>query len=196
MNKLLILDRDGVINEESVAYVKSPDEWHPIPNSLEAIALLCQQGWKIAIATNQSGIGRGYYDEKTLLAIHDKMHHALDALGGKIHFIAYCPHHPDAGCACRKPKVGLLAQIASTFNLPFPFDTHRIPFIGDSARDLIAADVAGCQPILVLSGNGEKTLETLQVQTPELLAKTLVCRDLMTAVTNLSIFQENTYAQI
>ena len=184
MKKLLILDRDGVINEESIAYVKSPEEWHPIPGSLEAIALLCQRGWQITIATNQSGIGRGYYNAAMLNNIHNKMHQALDALGGKIHYVSYCPHHPEAGCNCRKPKLGLLEQIAAQYDLPFPFDTHTIPFIGDSARDLIAADAAGCLPILVLSGNGQKTLEGLQKESAEstesaakaqaLLAKTLV----------------------
>lgn len=199
MTKLLILDRDGVINEESAAYVKSPEEWHPIPGSLEAIALLCQRGWEITIATNQSGIGRGYYDEAMLTKIHNKMHQALDALGGKIHYVSYCPHHPEAGCACRKPKVGLLEQIAAQYKLSFPFDTHTIPFVGDSARDLIAADAAGCQPILVLSGNGRKTLETLQKESAEptasgektraLLEKTIVCADLMAAVKTLPLFQ-------
>jgi D-glycero-D-manno-heptose 1,7-bisphosphate phosphatase len=200
MNKLLILDRDGVINEESTAYVKSPEEWHPIPGSLEAIALLSQTGWQIVIATNQSGIGRGYYDESMLSRIHNKMHQALDALGGKIHHIFYCPHHPEAGCLCRKPKVGLLEQIATQYDLSFPFKAQTIPFIGDSARDLMAAHDAGCQPILVLSGNGEKTLKTLQAastetseygkETQALLKKTIVFPDLLTAVKNLEIFQD------
>ena len=205
MEKLLILDRDGVINEESVAYVKSPEEWHPIPGSLEAIALLSQRGWKITIATNQSGIGRGYYDEDVLANIHDKMHQALDALGGRVHYISYCPHHPDAGCGCRKPKVGLLEQIATEYHLPFPFDTATIPFIGDSTRDLIAAHAAGCQPILVLSGNGKKTLATLKAESQgttdaakeaqTLLSKTIVCNDLMTAVQTLPLFQPEYTAQ-
>jgi D-glycero-D-manno-heptose 1,7-bisphosphate phosphatase len=183
--KLLILDRDGVVNEESEAYVKAPEEWHPIPGSLEAIALLCQRGWEIVIATNQSGIGRGYYDATMLNRIHDKMHKALDILGGKIQHVFYCPHHPNAGCACRKPKLGLLKQIAAQYKLPFPFETP-IPFIGDSARDLLAADAAGCLPILVLSGNGEKTLKTLQAESAKILVGGA---DLMTAVQTLPIFQ-------
>jgi D-glycero-D-manno-heptose 1,7-bisphosphate phosphatase len=201
MSRLLILDRDGVINEESAAYVKSPEEWHPIPGSLEAIALLSQRGWQIVIATNQSGIGRGYYDEAALTHIHNKMHQALDALGGMIHYVFYCPHHPEASCNCRKPKVGLIEQIAVQYALPFPFDVPVIPFVGDSARDLIAADTAGCQPILVLSGNGQKTLISLQTESAQstdfakkaqaLLEKTLVCADLMAAVQTLSIFQGN-----
>jgi D-glycero-D-manno-heptose 1,7-bisphosphate phosphatase len=205
VKKLLILDRDGVINEESAAYVKSPEEWHPIPGSLEAIALLCQRGWKITIATNQSGVGRGYYDEATLSNIHNKMHLALDALGGKIHYVFYCPHHPETGCSCRKPKVGLLEQIAAQYNLPFPFHAHSIPFVGDSIRDLIAADAAGCLPILVLSGNGQKTLENLQKESNAstesaeksraLLAKTIVCPDLMTAVKILPLFQNTRTAR-
>lgn len=146
--KLMILDRDGVINFDSEEYIKSPDEWNPIPGSLEAIAGLKRAGFTLAIATNQSGIARGLYDLKTLDAIHAKMQNALSVLGGSIDAIFYCPHHPDEGCECRKPNPGLLHQIAQHFSV----NLKNIPFIGDSIRDLQAAKKAGCDPILVRTG--------------------------------------------
>ena len=151
--KLVILDRDGVINYDSPHFIKSPQEWQPIPGSLEAIAQLNQAGYSVAIASNQSGLGRGLFDESTLTAIHHKLQTALARLGGHIDFIAYCPHLPDTGCECRKPNPGLLQQIATHFKI----DLKGIPFVGDSLKDLQAAENAGCNGILVMTGNGENT---------------------------------------
>lgn len=151
--KLVILDRDGVINHDSDAYIKSPEEWKPIPGSLEAIALLNQAGCHVVVATNQSGVGRGLFEMATLNAIHDKMHRALGLVGGRIDAIFFCPHAQDAGCACRKPKPGLLEDIARRFNTSL----RDVPSIGDSLRDLQASAAVGAQPILVLTGKGSKT---------------------------------------
>lgn len=143
--KLVILDRDGVINHDSPHYIKSPEEWVPIPGSLEAIAKLKRAGYHIAVATNQSGIARGYYDLSTLERIHQKMHDALAMLGGKIDTLVFCPHAPDEGCQCRKPAPGLLLEIAKKLQV----DLHGVPFIGDSLKDVQAARAVGCRPILV-----------------------------------------------
>ena len=151
--KLVILDRDGVINHDSASYIKSPAEWKPIPGSLEAIALLNQAGYRVLVATNQSGIGRGLFDMATLNAIHDKMHRALGLAGGRIDGIFYCPHAQDAGCNCRKPKPGLLEEIGRRFGVSL----EGVPFIGDSLRDIEAALAVGAQPVLVLTGKGKKT---------------------------------------
>lgn len=151
--KLVILDRDGVINHDSAAYIKSPEEWKPIPGSLEAIALLNQAGYRVLVATNQSGVGRGLFDMATLNAIHDKMHRALSLVGGRVDGIFYCPHAQDAGCACRKPRPGLLDEIARRFGVSL----EGVPFIGDSLRDLQAGAAVGAQPVLVLTGKGKKT---------------------------------------
>ena len=150
--KLVILDRDGVINHDSASYIKSPDEWKPIAGSLEAIALLNQAGYRVLVATNQSGIGRGLFDMATLNAIHDKMHRALSLVGGRVDGIFYCPHANDAGCACRKPRPGLLDEIAKRFGVSL----DGVPFIGDSLRDLQAGAAVGAQPVLVLTGKGKK----------------------------------------
>lgn len=152
--KLVILDRDGVINEDSDNYIKSVDEFIPIPGSIEAIAKLCSAGYTVAIATNQSGIARGYYDVATLDAMHDKLRHLLAEQGGEIATIAYCPHGPDAHCDCRKPKAGLLKQISETLNTSL----EGVPAIGDSLRDLQAAQAVSARPILVRTGKGERTL--------------------------------------
>ena len=151
--KLVILDRDGVINHDSASYIKSPDEWKPIAGSLEAIALLNQAGYRVLVATNQSGIGRGLFDMATLNAIHDKMHRALGLVGGRIDGIFYCPHAQDDGCNCRKPKTGLFEEIAHRFSVSL----EGVPVIGDALRDLQAAASVGAQPILVLTGKGMKT---------------------------------------
>ena len=151
--KLVILDRDGVINHDSASYIKSPEEWKPIAGSLEAIALLNQAGYRVLVATNQSGIGRGLFDMATLNAIHDKMHRALSLVGGRVDGIFYCPHAQDAGCACRKPRPGLLDEIAKRFGVSL----DGVPFIGDSLRDLQAGAAVGAQPVLVLTGKGKKT---------------------------------------
>ena len=152
--KLIILDRDGVVNRDSDQYIKSPDEWRPIPGSLEAIARLNHAGYRVVIATNQSGIGRGLFEASTLVAIHEKMHKALAQVGGRIDAIFYCPHSGDSQCDCRKPKTGMLKEIGVRFGV----DLAGVPCIGDSLRDLSAAEAVGAQPILVLTGKGEKTL--------------------------------------
>jgi D-glycero-D-manno-heptose 1,7-bisphosphate phosphatase len=152
--KLIILDRDGVINEDSDAYIKSPEEFIPLPGSLEAIARLKQAGYTIAVATNQSGIARGFYDENTLAAMHEKLAQLLDQCGGRVDYIAYCPHGPDDDCACRKPLPGLLYEIRDHFKI----DLTDVPMIGDSLRDIQAARKVGGYPILVKTGKGERTL--------------------------------------
>src|SRR5258706_6281977 len=145
--KLIILDRDGVINRDSEQFIKSPDEWRPIPGSLEAIARLNQDGYRVVVATNQSGIGRGLLDMAALNAIHDKMHKALGHAGGRIDAVFYCPHAQDANCNCRKPKAGLLQDIAHRFNT----ELTDVPCIGDSLRDLQAAATVGALPLLALT---------------------------------------------
>ncbi|BCM24413.1 D-glycero-beta-D-manno-heptose 1,7-bisphosphate 7-phosphatase [Methyloradius palustris] len=152
--KLVILDRDGVINKDSSQFIKTPDEWIPIPGSLEAIALLNQHGYRIALATNQSGIGRGLFDMAALNSIHDKMYRALVQVGGRIDALFYCPHAAEAKCECRKPKSGMVDEIARRFGV----DIKGVPSVGDSLRDLQASVARGAQPILVLTGKGETTL--------------------------------------
>ncbi len=151
--KLVILDRDGVINFDSAQFIKNPAEWKPIPGSLEAIAKLTQAGYRVVVATNQSGVGRGLFDMNTLNQIHEKMHKALFTVGGRIDAIFYCPHAADSECDCRKPKPGMFKRISDTFNA----DLTGVPAIGDSLRDLQAGVSLGCKPILVLTGKGEKT---------------------------------------
>lgn len=152
--KLVVLDRDGVINVDSVHFIKNTNEWVPISGSLEAIALLNQSGFRVAIATNQSGISRGLFDMVTLNAIHDKMCRALNALGGRIDAIFYCPHSADDHCDCRKPKPGMMEEIGRRFGM----DMKGVPMVGDALRDLQAGAALGMQPILVRTGKGEGTL--------------------------------------
>jgi len=154
MTKLVILDRDGVINYDSDDYIKSVDEWRPLPGSLEAIARLNQAGYKVAVATNQSGVARGYYDLAELEAMHDKMQALLNEMGGKVDFIAFCPHGPDDACDCRKPLPGLLHQIAAGLNV----DLNGVLVVGDSLRDLESAMAVGACPVLVRTGKGGRTL--------------------------------------
>lgn len=151
----IILDRDGVINYDSEAYIKSPDEWIPIPQSLQAIAELNRAGFKVIVATNQSGVARGYYDLETLDKIHHKFKLALASEGGQIHDIFFCPHHPDEGCLCRKPKPGMLQDIQRKYAL----NLTNTFFIGDSFSDVQAAQAVGCKPLLVLTGKGKQALE-------------------------------------
>ena len=151
--KLVILDRDGVINQDSDQFIKNPAEWKPIPGSLEAIARLNHTGYRVVVASNQSGIGRGLFDMGALNAINDKMYRALAQAGGRIDALFYCPHAADANCDCRKPKPGMFLDIAQRFNVALA----GVPSVGDSLRDLQAAAAAGAQPILVLTGKGEKT---------------------------------------
>jgi D-glycero-D-manno-heptose 1,7-bisphosphate phosphatase len=152
--KLVILDRDGVINEDSDDFIKTLDEFIPLPGSLEAISRLKQAGYQIAVATNQSGLFRGYLDQNTLNAMHDKLNNLLAEVGGSIDGFFYCPHGPDEGCDCRKPKPGLYNQISQQFNLLL----EGVPVIGDSLRDLEAARAVGAKPILVRTGKGLRTL--------------------------------------
>lgn len=147
----IILDRDGVINYDSVEYIKSPEEWQAIPGSLEAIAKLNQHNFQVLVATNQSGVARGYYDLITLNRIHEKMFNELLKRGGHIQEIFYCPHHPQDNCPCRKPKPGLIHQMQSKYALN-PAETY---FIGDSLVDVQAANAVGCKPLLVATGKSK-----------------------------------------
>lgn len=151
--KLIILDRDGVINYDSSQFIKNPEEWKPIPGSLEAIARLCQADYRVVVATNQSGVGRGLFDMSMLNAIHDKMHKAAAQVGGRIDAVFFCPHTAESNCNCRKPKSGMIEEIAERYNT----DLHGVPAVGDSLRDLESVVRLGAQPILVLTGKGAKT---------------------------------------
>lgn len=153
-NKLIILDRDGVINEDSDAYIKTVAEWIPISGSIEAMARLHKAGYTLAIATNQSGIGRGYYNVATLDAMHDKLRQLLAEQGGAVDYIAYCPHVNADNCNCRKPKPGLLLEIAQHFDA----DLAQATVIGDSLRDWQAANAVGAQCVQVRTGKGLRTL--------------------------------------
>ncbi len=148
--KLLILDRDGTINADSTDYIKTPEEWTPLPGALEAIARLNHAGWHVVLASNQSGLGRGLFDVAALNAMHAKMNKLLAVAGGRVDAIFYCPHTPDDNCHCRKPEPGLFEQIGERYGV----DLANVPAVGDSLRDLVAAARAGCQPHLVLTGNG------------------------------------------
>jgi len=151
---LIILDRDGVINYDSDQFIKKPEEWKPIPGSLEAIARLNQADYRVVVATNQSGIGRGLFDMSMLNAIHNKMHKACALVGARIDAVFFCPHTNDNGCDCRKPKSGMLEEIAARYNLS---DLNGVSVVGDSLRDLQPAAVLGARPYLVLTGKGVKT---------------------------------------
>ena len=153
MSKLIILDRDGVINFDSDQFIKNPEEWKPIPGSLEAIARLCQADYRVVVATNQSGIGRGLFDMPTLNAIHEKMHKACALVGGRIDAVFFCPHTNDSNCGCRKPMSGMFEEIATRYGVSL----KGVPAVGDSLRDLEAAARLEAQPILVLTGKGAKT---------------------------------------
>ena len=154
--KLVILDRDGVINADSDEYIKSPAEWHPIPGSLEAIARLNQNGYQVAIATNQMAIARGLIDMRMLNAIHQKLHLSALAVGAHINAIFFCPHAIDEFCDCRKPRPGMLTEIGKRFGVSL----KGVPMVGDALRDMQAAFEVGCSPYLVRTGKGEKTLQT------------------------------------
>jgi D-glycero-D-manno-heptose 1,7-bisphosphate phosphatase len=150
MMKLVILDRDGTINEDRDDYVKSPQEWVPIEGSIEAIARLSHAGWRVVVASNQSGLGRGLFDMATLNAMHEKMHKLLALEGGKVEAIFFCPHTTEEGCECRKPSSGLFEQISARLGLSL----KGVPTVGDSLRDLQAGYAVGCEPHLVLTGKG------------------------------------------
>ena len=150
--KLVILDRDGTINSDSDDFVKTSDEWLPLPGALEAIARLNHAGWHVVIATNQSGLGRGLFDVESLNAMHAKMHKLLAVHGGRIDAVFYCPHTAEENCHCRKPEPGLFEQIGERFNVQL----SSVPTVGDSLRDVLASAAAGCEPHLVLTGKSEK----------------------------------------
>jgi len=151
--KLVVLDRDGTINYDSDQFIKSPAEWKPIKGSLEAIARLTQAGYRVVVATNQSGIARGLFDTAMLMSINDTMQRAVTRLGGRIDAIFFCPHAADSDCECRKPKPGMLREIAQRFNASL-VDVHAV---GDARRDVEAAAAAGARPVLVLTGKGKAT---------------------------------------
>jgi D-glycero-D-manno-heptose 1,7-bisphosphate phosphatase len=151
--KLVILDRDGTINEDSPDFIKSVAEWKPIPGSIEAIARLSHAGFRVFIASNQSGIGRGLLDFDALFAIHDRLQRAVSEIGGHVDAIAFAPDHPDNATDLRKPSPGMLKDLAKRLQV----DLNKVPLIGDSLADIHAARAAGCQPILVRSGNGRAT---------------------------------------
>lgn len=150
--RLVIMDRDGTINEDRDDYVKSLDEWVPLPGALEAIARLNQAGWQVVVATNQSGLGRGLFDMAALNAMHARMHQLLTQLGGRIEAVFFCPHTPDDRCGCRKPQPGLFAAIADRFHV----DLQGVPMVGDMPRDLLAGVAVGCRPHLVRTGQGAR----------------------------------------
>jgi len=174
--KLVILDRDGVINFDSDQYIKSPAEWRPIPGSIEAIARLNQSGYRIAVATNQAGIGRGLFDMATLNAINDKMMEMVFRQGGRIDALFFCPHTALEQCGCRKPRTGMFEEIAARFHT----DLKGVPVVGDSLKDLQAAEQVGAQPILVLTGKGRKTQEA-----GDMPNKTIVFENLADAARHL-----------
>lgn len=160
--KLLILDRDGTLNRNRDDYVASPDEWEALPGALEAVARLNQGGWRVVLATNQSGVGRGTFDMAALNAIHTKLHRQLAVVGGRVEAIFFCPHAPEDGCHCRKPAPGLFEQIGARFGV----DLAQVPAAGNALRHVQAAASAGCPPHLLLTGQsghlrGEADLRTL-----------------------------------
>ena len=154
-DKLVILDRDGVINHDSDDYIKTVDEWMPIDGSIEAIAQLKNNGYKVAIATNQSGIGRGYYSVETMHQMHQKMADLLAPLNAKVDLIEYCPHLPEENCSCRKPKPGMIKEIQQHFNV----DLSQTYFVGDTLSDLSTADHAKMRFALVKTGKGERIID-------------------------------------
>lgn len=157
---LVILDRDGVINRDSHAFVKSSDEWIPLPGSINAIAELSRGGFTIAIASNQSGLARGLFDRNALRSMHRKLRRLVTAAGGHVDRIVVCPHGPDDDCACRKPKPGLLHRLLRYYGTT----AAGVPFIGDTLRDLRAANAAGARPVLVRTGKGAKTERSLPAE--------------------------------
>ncbi|MDD2863847.1 MAG: D-glycero-beta-D-manno-heptose 1,7-bisphosphate 7-phosphatase [Methylococcales bacterium] len=177
MKKYILLDRDGVINQDSDEFIKSPDEWLPLEKSLDAIALLNQNGYKVVVITNQSGLARGYFNKKTLNSIHAKMRDEAAKVGGEIEAIYFCPHQASDDCKCRKPKAGLLKQFASDYDV----DLAEIYFIGDSLRDIQAAQAGGAMPVLVKTGNGAKTLQ----ENPQFLTSLLIFENLYDAAKSL-----------
>ena len=169
--KVIILDRDGVINYDSENFIKTADEWEPIPGSIEAIANLTQAGYKIVVCTNQSGIGRKFYTMEDLNLIHEKMHKMVGQEGGEIVAIFFCPHKADDNCNCRKPKPSMILEIIDRFNIE---DVSKLMLVGDSLRDLQAISSAGGIPVLVKTGNGKKTLANSELPEGTLVFKNLL----------------------
>ncbi len=155
--RLVVLDRDGVINRDSKDFVKSTDEWQALPGSIEAIGSLSKAGFTVAVASNQSGLARGFFDRNALRAMHRKLRRLVAAEGGTVDRIVVCPHGPDDGCSCRKPAPDLLHRLGRHYGI----EMTNVPIIGDSLRDLQAAIAVGARPILVLTGNGRKTRRSL-----------------------------------
>jgi D-glycero-D-manno-heptose 1,7-bisphosphate phosphatase len=170
--KLIILDRDGTINVDRKDFVKTADEWQALPGALESIARLNQAGWHIMVVSNQSGLGRGHFDMSALNAMHDKLHSSLAQVGGKIDAIFFCPHTPDDNCNCRKPLPGMFLDIMERTGA----DASLVHAVGDSLRDLQAADAAGCQVHLVKTGNGQALLDKLPID--GFPSRTLIHKDL------------------
>lgn len=169
--KVIILDRDGVINYDSEEFIKNADEWEPIPGSIEAIAKFTQAGFKVIVCTNQSGIGRKLYSMEDLNLIHEKMHKMVEQEGGEIVAIFFCPHKGDDNCNCRKPKPSMVLDIIDRFNID---DIGKLMLVGDSLRDLEAISAAGGIPVLVKTGNGKKTLATNKLPKGTLVFKNLL----------------------
>ena len=172
---LVILDRDGVINHDSDDYIKSPDEWRPLPGSLEAIARLCRADYTVVVATNQAGVGRGLFSLEMLTRIHRKMASSIRDKGGRLDSIFFCPHSPADQCGCRKPKPGMLLEISDRLSIGL----SGVPVVGDSLRDLEAAAAAGAMPVMVKTGRGRLTQEKLsQGELSHTLGQTPVYADL------------------
>lgn len=179
--KLVILDRDGVINEDSDAFVKSESEWIPLSGAITAMAELCKAGFTLVVATNQSGLARNLFDLDDLEAMHAKMGQLVEAQGGQVSAVFYCPHGPEDGCNCRKPKSGLIDAIEAEFDT----SASGVPLVGDSLRDLEAGINKGCDPILVLTGKGEKTHSAIQQNPPAWADRLVVCADLAAAAKHI-----------
>jgi D-glycero-D-manno-heptose 1,7-bisphosphate phosphatase len=175
--KLVVLDRDGVINEDSDAFIKAPGEWRAIPGSLDAIARLHRAGFEVVVVTNQSGVGRGLFDERMLEAIHARMIEEVEAAGGRIAAIYHCPHRPEEGCECRKPGPGLLRRVEKDFGQRL----EGVPMIGDKLADLQAAGAVGARPILVRTGRGEATLDARGTTPTEVYADLASAADALLA---------------
>ena len=180
VERVIILDRDGVVNHDSDDYIKSPDEWQAVPGSLEAIAKLSNNGYRVFIISNQSGVARGLFNIETLNNIHKKLHKELTSVGGKVEAILFCPHAPDDNCECRKPKPGLLHELSKRANISL----KGVPFVGDTLRDLQAAIEVDAKPILVKTGKGERTIDNHIDELPE---DTAIYEDLAAVVAGMNL---------
>jgi D-glycero-D-manno-heptose 1,7-bisphosphate phosphatase len=172
--KLVILGRDGILNQYREDHVKSPEEWVAVPGALEAVARLNHAGWHAVVATNQAGIGRGMIDMASINAVHAHLNQRLLAQGGRVDAVFFCPHTPEAGCDCRKPLPGMMRDIGRRYGV----DLHHVPMVGDTLRDLLAAQAAGCEPHLVLSGRAAALAPEQIAQMTQQVSGTLVHADL------------------